>query len=196
MQKRTLLTIIILLLAFANIASAQESNPEIKSESEVELIDTSYHHSPKLATWLSFAVPGAGQFYNKKYWKIPVIYILGGALVYTTISNNRGYYKYKDAYIHLYENPDEPMEGFELYSLDDLKSIKEQYRRYRDLSLVGLLLLYTLNIIDATVDGYLFDYDVSDDLSLRIEPNIMNSYYQTGSLKASQQYGFKLSLRF
>ena len=181
----------ILATSFFNSSDAQEIE-EVRIESQQEetsvVVDTVRKHSPKLATWMSVAVPGAGQFYNKSYWKIPVIYIAGGALVYSTIQNSNGYHEYKNAYNQLYEDKDNPMEGYEFYTLDQLKSVKDQYRRYRDLSVIGLVLLYVLNIVDATVDGYFFDYDVSNDLSLRVEPSIMNSYSHNSGFKANQQY--------
>jgi len=182
----------VLLFGGSNFVYSQE--PQIEGE-VVEVKDTT-KHSPKRATLMSTIIPGAGQFYNKKYWKIPIIYIAGGAMVYSALYNSVGYHSYRNAYNHLYENPDDPMEGFEGYNLEQLKSIKDQYRRYRDLSIIGVTLLYVLNIVDATVDGYLFDYDVSDDLSLRLEPSIMGTYYNTGTFKASNQFGFKCTLNF
>lgn len=154
------------------------------------LADTSKVHSPQLATLFSAIVPGAGQVYNKKYWKVPIIYAVGGALIYSTIFNHQKYNDFLGAYTYLLETDNE-QKGFENYPLDQLKSIKDQYRRYRDLSVIGLGLLYVLNIVDATVDGHLFDYDVGDDLSLRIEPNIMKN-----PISQSQQLGFKCTLNF
>ena len=188
------LILILLIISIPNFVSAQD----IKSTSQDTtslVVDTAYKHSPKRATLMSAVIPGAGQFYNQKYWKIPVIYVAGGALVYSTIQNNNGYQEFLEAYT-VFAETEVPMEGYEVYELDQLKSVKDQYRRYRDLSIVGLILLYTLNIVDATVDGYLFDYDVGDDLSLRIEPSIMNNYYQSNTFKASNQFGLKCTINF
>ena len=206
MRNYIIILLLILLQSLNNYLFSQDSELKITKESEVVVIDTSYHHSPKKATWLSAAIPGAGQFYNKSYWKIPVIYIAGGAMIYTTIANRKSYHEYKNAYNHLYENPDDPknpddtsnrLEGFEAYNLEQLKSIKDDYRYYRDLSIIGLFILYTLNIVDATVDGYFYDYDVSDNLSLHIEPQISTPYFnQKNNLKASNQFGFKMVLNF
>ena len=172
-----------LFLFASNIALAQESDS--LSVDSVEI------HSPKKAMWLSVALPGAGQFYNRKYWKMPIIYVAGAALVYSFVSHNAGYTKFKAAYEQIYYHPNEPLPGFELYSKAQLKDYKDQHRRYRDMSVIGFGLLYVLNIVDATVDGYLFDYDVSDDLTLRIEPVIMNNNYTF-----SQQFGVKCSFKF
>ena len=167
---------------------------DFNTENDTLVVDTI--HSPRLATLLSAFLPGTGQFYNQKYWKIPVIYITGGALAYSVIYNTKGHIRFKDAYNYLYENPDQPQEGFEGYSLEQLKSIKGQYRRYRDLSIIGITLLYVLNVVDATVDGYLFDFDVSDDLSLRLEPSIINIYTQELASKDQQSLGFKCTFKF
>jgi len=170
---------------------SQDSN----TENDTLVVDTT-KHSPRLATLLSASLPGAGQFYNQKYWKIPVIYITGGALVYSAVYNTKGYIRFRDAYNVLYENPDHPQEGFEGYNLEQLKSIKIQYRRYRDMSIIGITLLYVLNVVDATVDGYLFDFDVSDDLSFRLEPSIINIYAQEMLAKDQQSLGFKCTFKF
>ena len=206
MRNFLIILLLTLLQGTSNNIFSQNSELKITEESEVVVIDTTYHHSPQKATWLSAVLPGAGQFYNKVYWKIPVIYIVGGAMTYTTISNNSGYHEYKNAYNHLYENPDDPnnpddtsnrLEGFEGYNLEQLKSIKDDYRYYRDLSIIGLFILYTLNIVDATVDGYFYDYDVSDNLSLHIEPQIISPFLNTSNnYKASSQFGLKMTLNF
>ena len=106
---RNYITILLLiLLQSISHLFAQDTELKITEESEVVVIDTSYHHSPKKATWMSAVIPGAGQFYNKKYWKIPAIYVAGATMTYTTIINSNGYHEYKNAYNHLYENPDDP----------------------------------------------------------------------------------------
>jgi len=206
MRDLLIILLLILLIGSKKNIIAQESELKMTEESEVVVVDTSYHHSPKKATWMSAILPGSGQFYNKKYWKIPVIYVAGGAMTYTAITYSAGYHEYKNAYNHLYENPDDPknpddtsnrMEGYEAYDLDQLRSIKDDYRYYRDLSIIGLFLLYTLNIVDATVDGYFYDYDVSNNLTLHVEPQISAPYFnKNNNLKASKQFGLKMTLNF
>jgi len=186
---------ILLFFLFLSVCNPIYSQEVQSDEKSVVSVDT-LKHLPKRATLLSTLLPGAGQIYNKKYWKVPVIYVVGGALVYSTIFNGQHYRGFRDAYNYLYENPDHSLEGYEGYNLEQLKSIKDQYRKYRDLSVIGIALLYTLNIVDATVDGYLFDFDVSDDLSLRVEPNIMTKYNYEGVLKASHQFGLKCTFNF
>ncbi len=186
--KWTLALVLSLVLLWRTETFAQTDSLMLENTSLV--IDTTQKHSPKLATILSSVLPGAGQFYNRKYWKIPVIYALGGALVYSWTHNNNNYHKFRQAYVHAYNTGNSP-QGFQFYSKEQLKLIKDDYRRYRDLSVVGVALLYVLNIVDATVDGYLFDYDISDDLSLRLEPNMMFDNYTS-----SNHFGLKCSISF
>ncbi len=135
--------------------------------------DTLKKHSPRLATLMSTFVPGSGQIYNKKYWKAPVIYIGLGALGYMVHKNNANYKQFKNAYITMYNDTASPqsyqMDGME-FTLNGLEAGKNYYRRYRDLFVIFTAGLYIMNIIDANVDANLYDFDISDDLSLRIEP--------------------------
>ena len=144
------------------------------------------HHSPKLAATLSAALPGLGQAYNKKYWKIPIVYAGIGSLAYLTIRNNNFYQDFKNAYKNLYEtNPNGYYTMYNTtFTLPGLEAGKNYYRRYRDMYAIFTVGLYVLNIVDAAVDGYLYDFDVSDDLSLTIQPNILpiapNNSFGTG----------------
>lgn len=125
---------------------------------------------------MSVVIPGLGQIYNKKYWKVPLIYGGVAALVYYGNSNNDYYVIFRDAY-NIKKGTIEGTIPEEISQLDDqaLVSWREKYRRSRDLCIIGLFGIYMLNIIDANVDAYLFNFDVSDDLSLRIEPMIFNN---------------------
>ncbi|MCX7954172.1 MAG: DUF5683 domain-containing protein [Bacteroidales bacterium] len=145
-------------------------------------------HSPTKAAVLSAIIPGGGQFYNKKYWKIPLVY--GGLTIFGlfTYNYNSKYVKFKNSYKELYTtNPN----GFIIvennqYTLEGLNIMQNYYHRRRDL--YGLMFLgwYFLNIIDATVDAYLFDYDVSENLSFRAIP-----YYDSNFLVCF----FKINLK-
>ncbi len=126
-------------------------------------------HSPTLASVMSAIVPGAGQVYNKKYWKIPIIYGLGGYLAYSVYYNNKQYMRYKEDYKALTDNDPNTIDEFNgEVPADQLKYAKDQHRRQRDLAFMGLSLLYVLNIVDASVDAHLYDFDISDDLSLKL----------------------------
>lgn len=146
-------------------------------------------HSPKRAALYSTFLPGLGQAYNKKYWKIPVVYAGFAATGYFFYVNNEGYLKYKREYKRRanadYVIPDE----FKQYSDENIISLKEAYQRDRELALIVGGLWYVLNIIDAAVDAHLFYFDVSDNLSFRCEP-------QVELFGVCANNGIKLTLRF
>lgn len=151
-------------------------------------------HSPTVATLLSTIVPGAGQFYNKKYWKIPVIYGASATFVYFISYNNKLYKKYTRLYEQkidgtideLYENIDE----------ESLRRERENWRRNRDLNYIGIGVLYFLQIIDANVDAHLFEYDISDDLTLRYQPDYIGGMADGISSKSAGGLGMKLTINF
>jgi hypothetical protein len=136
-------------------------------------------HSAQTAARLSTFLPGAGQVYNKQYWKVPVIYVGAGALIYSIAWNNRNYQLYKDAYaLDSDTSSSTNSEFINVYSVDNLITLKDYYRRNRDLSAIGLVVLYAANIIDAYVYAQFFNFDVSDDLSMEIKPMISPYFYQ------------------
>ena len=134
-----------------------------------------YEHSPATATILSTILPGAGQVYNKKYWKVPAVYGLLGTFYFLVDWNNRGYIRFKRA-IRL--GP-ELNEFGTLRTMEELKLYRDLYRKNRDLSFVGLIGVYILNIVDANVDGNLYDWNVNDELSFHVEPTIINNNFAT-----------------
>lgn len=130
-------------------------------------------HSPKLASIMSAAIPGLGQVYNKKYWKVPIIYAAFVADYFAYSYNQKGYTKYKQAYIYRTDSDSSTIDEFEgILDETNLKSFRDDYRKYRDLNFIIAAGIYVLNIIDANVDAQLFYFDVSDDLSLKVEPVI------------------------
>ncbi|MCO6495542.1 MAG: hypothetical protein J5I91_07690 [Bacteroidetes bacterium] len=128
-------------------------------------------HSPHLASVLSAVVPGAGQVYNKKYWKVPVIYAGLGALTYSIIYNQNNYKSYQNELIARNNNDSNKMNiKFSGYPNEYLSSNRDFFRNNRDLSIIGIALLYTLNIVDAAVDAHLYNFDVNKSLSFK--PNL------------------------
>ncbi len=122
---------------------------------------------------MSMVLPGAGQFYNKKYWKIPVIYAGFAGMGYLIHFNNELFQQYKEAYILRVDGDPNTIDEFaDHYTDSDLQTLKNYYRRNRDLCIIVAGLIYVLNIVDASVDAHLFYFDVSDDLSLMIQPSI------------------------
>jgi hypothetical protein len=154
-------------------------------------------HSPNKATFYSAVLPGLGQIYNQKYWKVPIIYAGFGAFIYYANYNNFVYNKYKDAYdIQLrYDNGESGVESTG-YSADNLQSVKDTWRRYRDLCFIGIGVFYVAQILDADVDAHLFDYDMSEDLSLRFEPIIIPNEMYNYNSGSSTTLGLKCSIHF
>ncbi len=157
----------------------------------------------KRATTLATICPGAGQIYNKQYWKVP--FVVGGfaAMIYVIDWNNRGYQRFKKAYNQIsdYEaNPDlypdgSPDEFGGRYTADYMQSLRNSYRRNRDLSIICLAGIYILQIIDAHVDAHFQDYDISDDLSMTIEPVVSNAY-SPAKQDNTAVFGFNVGFTF
>lgn len=148
-------------------------------------------HSAKKASRLSAMLPGLGQAYNKKYWKIPVIYGALGTSTYFIIKNNRDYQKYRNAYIARTDNDSTTFTSIK-YTTENIRLRRDYFRRNMELSIIITAGIYVLNIVDAAVDAHLFYFDVSDDLSMRIEPQVNMNAIRPGQFNG----GLKLSLYF
>lgn len=163
---------------------------------------------PKRSMWLAMVLPGAGQIYNRKYWKLPIFY--GGMMgcIYAMNWNNMMYKDYSQAYLDIMD--DDPTTqsynkflhlGKQIDSSNEerykqiFKRRKDKYRRWRDLSFFCLLGVYALSVIDAYVDAELSEFDISKDLSLKVEPAVMKSDGGYTSLENSY-LGLQCSLRF
>jgi len=121
---------------------------------------------PAKAAFYSAVLPGLGQAYNKKYWKIPIVYAALGTGVYFYIDNNKQYNRVRDAYKRRLAGFDDD-EFKERFTNDGLIEAQKTFRRNKELSLLVTLGLYALNIIDANVDGHLLQYNVDDNLSFK-----------------------------
>lgn len=161
---------------------------------------------PARATWLGIAFPGGGQIYNRKYWKLPIVY--GGFLgcAYALTWNNQMYKDYSQAYLDICDE-DDTTASYEDFlppnynaqaNVEYLKRVfknrKDNYRRYRDLSIFSFIGVYAISIIDAYVDAELSHFDISEDLGLRVRPSIVSSsnYYSFHA----HSLGVKCSLSF
>ena len=129
-------------------------------------------HSPTKATILAATIPGAGQAYNRKYWKIPIVYAGLVFAGYTLVTNQKNYKDSKNNYLALTDTLESTVNQSGLSAAELLIYI-DGYRRNRDLSVLGLLAWHGLTIIDANVDAHFFNWDVSEDLSLRIRPQAL-----------------------
>jgi hypothetical protein len=137
-----------------------------------------HQHSPRMASIMSTILPGSGQVYNRKYWKLPIVYAGLGGLGYMFYTNRTNYNKLAK---EVRKRNDKTISTSTWdstysysYSASDLLIFANQYRRKSELSAVGLLLFYSFQIVDAYVDAHLFSFDVSDDLSFHFSPTIIN----------------------
>ena len=163
---------------------------------------------PKRALWLALVLPGAGQVYNRKYWKLPLLY--GGFVgcVYAMTWNNQMYHDYSQAYKDIMDNDPTTQSYNNFLHLGNtinpsnleryqqlFKRRKDRYRRWRDMSIFATIGVYLLSVIDAYVDASLSDFDISNDLSLHIAPAVINTKQSMG-LKQNTAIGITCSLTF
>lgn len=163
---------------------------ELKTEKEKVVKDSINPLAPAKAAFYSAILPGLGQAYNKRYWKIPIVYAALGAGVYFIIDNNNKYNDYRNEYkarVLGTNDPNHPT--FSRLSTESVIRGQKFYQRNRDLSILITGGLYILNIIDANIDAHLLQFNVSDDLSLK--PNIQRNY-----LTNKQELGFSLCYHF
>ena len=149
-------------------------------------------HSPRKATLRSAMIPGWGQAYNKKYWKIPIVYAGVGIPAYLFFDNKKWYNRTREAAKMLGSTPldtanfrnrvDEKLWIFftSPNALPSLLNYRNEFRRNMDYSLLFVLVFWGLNVVDATVDAHLKEFDVSDDLSIRIKPTILQGTTTAG----------------
>ena len=215
----------ILLLTGSQQAKAQDrydndSLNAITSDSLSIVVDTTVVHKeivdkwstwrpdPKRALWLALVIPGGGQIYNRKYWKLPIVY--GGFIgcLYAMNWNNTMYKDYSQALIDLVDNDPNTQSYNQFLHLgtqitpanasryeDIFKKRKDKFRRWRDLSFFVMVGVYALSVIDAYVDAELSVFDISDDLSLRVEPTIINNHSSANPFDASS-VGLQCCLNF
>lgn len=158
---------------------------------------------PRKATLLSLVFPGGGQIYNRKYWKLPVVY--GGFMgcVYALTWNQGTYSDYQNAYVDIMDDDPETKSyedylpphyeidtSMEEWLKDTFKKRKDKYRRYRDLSIFSFAGMYVLSAIDAYVDAELSHFDISPNLSMHLSPDIMIDRY------GNPEAAFSLALNF
>lgn len=180
---RAKLTLIFLFIVFSSKIFAQNIDDTTK-----------IYHSPKKATIMSACLPGLGQIYNHKYWKVPVVYAGLGGAAYGFFWNHDKYSTYRDAYVLRTDGDSATIDNFDgFYSESNLLDLSNYYRRNMELSVVIFTFVYILNIIDATVDAHLYDFDISDDLSMRVQPAV---WHLQGKAGPQMGAGFTINLSF
>lgn len=169
---------------------------------------STWRPSPKRALWMALVLPGAGQIYNRKYWKLPIIY--GGFVgcAYAMRWNNMMYRDYSQAYLDIMDN-DPTTESYNQFLhlgtqiteankarwQEIFRKRKDRYRRWRDMSFFVMVGVYAFSVIDAYVDASLSEFDISPDLSLNIAPAVLNANPSQGSLSHAA-IGLQCSLSF
>ena len=164
--------------------------------------------NPQRALWLAMVIPGAGQIYNRKFWKLPIIY--GGFIgcIYALTWNNQMYKDYSQAYLDIMDK-DPATQSYnkflhlgkkitsdnEDYYKEVFRKRKDKYRRWRDLSFFAMLGVYAVSVIDAYVDAELSVFDISKDLSLEVEPAVIPNH-GGGSWLEAQSLGVSCKLNF
>ncbi|MEF3078678.1 DUF5683 domain-containing protein [Winogradskyella poriferorum] len=192
------------ILCFISISfsSAQVENDStnVGLDKETVLIDNAFIEKkeidplrPSKAAFYSAILPGAGQFYNKKYWKIPIVWGAIGTGVYFYIRNDKQYDRYRDAYKRrlagFTDDEFSDANGNPLISNDGLIRAQQQFRRNKEVSLLVTIGLYALNIIDANVDAHLLQFNVDENLSL-------SPHYQYNQMENSGDLGLTLNFKF
>ncbi len=174
---------------------AKLAGDTIITDKQKQQLDTTSYVSkkgnPMVATLCSTVIPGLGQAYNKKYWKIPIIYTVFGSMYFFARNNHQKYKDFKFAYKN-FETKEKPIWVRDNVKEDYLKNRMEFYKRNRNFNIIVGGIVYLLNILDANVDAHLMDFDVGDDLSLRVEPD-MNYNMYTNNAKIPN-FGLKFVL--
>ena len=160
---------------------------------------------PSTATWLALVIPGGGQIYNRKYWKLPIVY--GGFVgcLYAYNWNGQMYKDYRQAYLDIMDSdpstdsykdffrPGYDFDANKEYLKEVFRKRKDRYRRWRDLSVFATIAVYALSVIDAYVDAQLASFDISEDINLTIEPQMMRG---NGFSPENSYYGLNCNITF
>jgi hypothetical protein len=162
--------------------------------------------NPTTATWLALVIPGGGQIYNRKFWKLPIFYGGFAGCAYALTWNGKMYKDYSQAYRDAVNNnwgassiqdllPPGYIDRVSKTQLTEtLRKRKDTYRRYRDLSIFAFIGVYLLSVVDAYVDAELSNFDISPDLSMRVEPTVISN--QNTKNLSGQSVGVQCSFRF
>ncbi len=191
--------------------TAALSVEEKLAPSQTPLVSTEvkapFKPNPRKAMLYSAIFPGLGQIYNRKYWKLPIVYGIFSGMSYAISWNNQYYQNYFSGYKDIMDDSDDTNSWHNFIPFGQtpetvnkewltgvLKSRKDFYRYYRDLSIIITVAVYGLNILDAYVDAQLYDFDISPDLSLKIEPVILRN--KISSSYMANSFGLKCSFSF
>ena len=206
-----ILLAIIAIPAWAQVQDQTTDNLDSIPLTQKEIDRLFWKPNPMRAVWLGAVIPGAGQIYNRSYWKLPIVY--GGFMgcIYAITWTNNQYIGYKDAYRDIYydmqngtlsDSPDKSYnailpEGYTIETMGGastyqsrLKEWQNTARRNRDLSILVSIAVYALSLVDAYVDAQLLDFDISNDLSLNVTPQL---YYDLQNQRTAE---VKMAIKF
>ena len=193
-MKSNHLLILLLLLFFSVSIQAQNEDQKEEPKEEELIVETNAKErlpmdplTPARAAFYSAVLPGLGQAYNKKYWKIPIIYAALGTGIYFYIDNTNEYNRYRDAYKRRLAGFDD--DEFPEFSEEALIRAQNSLRRNREVSMLVTVGIYALNIIDANVDAHLLQYNVDDNLALK-------PHFKFNEMDATTNLGLTLNFNF
>ena len=189
-------------ITIKNPVFSPDTMPRLSKRSEAPKV---WKPDVERATWLALVIPGGGQIYNRKYWKLPIVY--GGFVgcMYAYNWNGQMYKDYRQAYLDIMDSdpntdsfkdffrPGYDFERNKEYLKNVFKKRKDKYRRWRDMSIFAFIGVYALSVVDAYVDAQLSSFDISEDINLSIEPQAINGdklLYDKG------YYGFNCNITF
>ncbi|MEY5047059.1 MAG: hypothetical protein RLZZ175_418 [Bacteroidota bacterium] len=199
MFKRFTYLLLLSIICFSNTIFAQQNNNSSSNKDTVSQIIVKKPKSPKKATLMALVLPGSGQVYNKKYWKVPIV--VGGlvGLIYGASREHNSFLKFNNDLrdYRLYKTKEDSLNQIPQYNSDgsvkfktDAISVKkiteisgevDFHRRNRDLFIIGSVALYVFQTLDACVDAHLSEFNMSDNLTVKVTPTL-NPYTQTGML--------------
>ena len=142
-----------------------------------ERSETRFNPDPARSAMYSAVLPGMGQIYNRKYWKVPIVYAGFAGIGWYMNFTNEEFVRYRNALDFRIDGNPQTVDEFiddPRYTEEVLTRFKDYYRRQRDLTFILTAVFYALNIIDATVDAHLIDFDVSEDLGLKVGPSFLD----------------------
>lgn len=165
-------------LLSGSLATAQGDSVIVDSTATLRTFDLSddslnwrMRHSPRRATLYSAILPGAGQIYNRKYWKAPIVWGGLGLSIYFIQRNTREYERYRDGYVALVDDDPTTVSEFEGSNAQSVRDVADTYHKWRDMSFLAVTAVYILNVVDAAVDAHFVRFDVGKDLSLNVAPS-------------------------
>ena len=185
--------ILLLFISFVINLKSQDIDSVQKESKKLEIKKSNTFNNPKKAGLLSLVIPGAGQIYNKRYVKAPIIWAALGSFGYFYIQNNSEYQKARTSFVSLIDTISSnniPYNGST--NLAEVTAFKNNYRSNRDLFLILGVVFYGLQIVDAVVDAHLMGFNVNDNLSLHIQPVVIPNQ-QTLTLGGGMQMQWNLA---